>query len=138
VYFYELHEGDDDVFSDLILGHADEIEPEAFYELVQAARRRVQDSFETDTLIEAIAEELERDHGFVAISDERLTAAVNVSSEEDENFLAPLGREDRAPRTRRDDDDDEGDDEDDDEDDDDLFAADYRGVIADFKPSGGD
>ncbi|MFM2105761.1 MAG: hypothetical protein RL338_793 [Chloroflexota bacterium] len=136
MYFYELHEGDDDVFSDLILGHADEIEPEAFYELVQAARRRVQDSFETDTLIEAIAEELERDHGFVAISDERLTAAVNVSSDEDENFLAPLGREDRAPRTRRDAEGD--DDDDDDEEDEDLFAADYRGVIADFKPGGGD
>ena len=130
MYFYELHEGDDDVFSDLILGHADEIEPEAFYELVQAARRRVQETFEQDTLIEAIAEELERDHGFIAISDERLTAAVNVSSEEDENFLAPLGREDRPSRGA-------GDDDDDEEDDDDLFGADYRGVIADFRPDGG-
>ena len=48
------------------------------------------DSFHQQTLVEAIADELERDYGFIAINDERLTAAVNVSREEDENFLADL------------------------------------------------
>ncbi len=48
---------------------------------------RVAAGFGEDTLIEAIAVELERSHGFVYISDERLTAAVNVSTDDDENFL---------------------------------------------------
>lgn len=117
MYFYELHEGEEDLFSDLILAHSDEISPDDFYELVQEARRRVQDTYEQDTLIEAIAEELERDHGFLFISDRRLTAAVNVSMNEDENFLAEgFG----------------------DEDDDLEFDADYRAVIADFPSDTGD
>ncbi len=90
MHFYELHEGDDDVFADLLLVRDEEMEPEEFFELVQAIRRRVIDSFEQDTLVEAIADELERDYGFIAINDERLTAAVNVSRDEDENFLADL------------------------------------------------
>jgi hypothetical protein len=91
VYFYELHEGDNDVFHDLLLVHETEIDPEDFLEMVQAVRRRVQDDFEQDTLIEAIADELEREHGFEVIRDERLTAAVNVSQEEADNFLSDLG-----------------------------------------------
>jgi len=87
VYFYELHEGDDDLYSDVLLAHDDEIAPEEFFDLVQAIRRRVADDIGEDTLIEAIAVELERGHGFVYVSDERLTAAVNVSADEDENYL---------------------------------------------------
>ncbi len=90
MHFYELHEGDDNVFADLLLVRDEEMEPEEFFELVQAIRRRVVDSFEQDTLIQAIADELERDYGFIPITDDRLTAAVNVSREEDENFLADL------------------------------------------------
>jgi hypothetical protein len=87
VYFYELHEGDDDLYSDVLLACDDDLAPEDFFDLVQAIRRRVGNGFAEDTLIEAIAVELERSHGFIYISDERLTAAVNVSPEEDENFL---------------------------------------------------
>jgi hypothetical protein len=90
MHFYELHEGDDDVFADLLLAREDEIEPEEFFELVQSIRRRVLDGFEQNTLVEAIAEELERDHDFIAITEDRLTAAVNVSRDEEENFLADL------------------------------------------------
>jgi len=90
VYFYELHEGDNDVFADLLLARETEMSPDVFFQTVQEIRRRVQDTFEQDTLIEAIAEELERDHGFIFISDARLTAAVNVSTEEADNFLADL------------------------------------------------
>ena len=32
----------------------------------------------------------ERDYGFITITDDRLTAAVNVSRDEEENFLADL------------------------------------------------
>ena len=93
MYFYELHEGDDDVFSDLLLVHDEQIEPEDFFELVQAIRLKVQDTFEEDTLIEAIALELEREHGFTFVSDARLTASVHVSTEEDENRLISLDDE---------------------------------------------
>lgn len=96
MHFYELHEGDNDVFADLLLAREDEMEPEEFFELVQSIRRRVLDGFEQSTLVEAIAEELERDHDFIAITEDRLTAAVNVSRDEEENFLADLEAPDEA------------------------------------------
>jgi hypothetical protein len=113
VYFYELHEGDDEIFSDVLLARETEMDPDEFFELVQSIRRRVQDTYEDDTLIEAIAVELERDHGFVFVSDERLAAAVHVSVEESENFLTEIGPA---------------------EDEDDERAADYRAILADFDP----
>ncbi len=90
MHFYELHEGDNDVYADLLLAREEEMEAEEFFELVQSIRRRVLESYEAPTLVEAIADELERDYEFIAVTDERLTAAVNVSKEEDENFLADL------------------------------------------------
>ena len=90
MHFYELHEGDNEVFADLLLAREEEMEAEEFFDVVQSIRRRVVDNFETQTLVEAIADELERDYGFIAVTDERLTAAVNVSREEEENFLADL------------------------------------------------
>ena len=93
MYFYELHEGDDDVFSDLLLTSDEQIEPEDFFELVQAIRTKVQDTFEEDSLIEAIALELERDHGFTFVSDARLEASVHVSPDEDENRLISIDDE---------------------------------------------
>lgn len=109
MHFYELHEGDEEIYSDVVLAHDDEMDPEEFFELVQSIRRRIQDTYEDDTLIEAIAIELERDHGFVFISDERLTAAVNVSVEESENFLAEIDRDEERD-------------------------ADFRAIIAEFDP----
>ena len=103
MFFYELHEGDDEVYSDVILYSDSEWEPDEFFDLVQSVRRRVQDNYPQDTLIEAIATVLEREHGFLFVSDDRLSAAVNVSKQEDDNFLAEL--------------DSDLDDEDDDEDD---------------------
>jgi hypothetical protein len=87
LYFYELHEGDDDVFSDLLLVNDEQMEPEDFFELVQAIREKVQPTFEEETLIEAIALELEREHGFTFVSDARLTASVHVSPDDKENRL---------------------------------------------------
>lgn len=112
MYFYELHEGDDDVFSDLLLVNDEQIEPEDFFELVQAIRTRIQDSFEEDTLIEAIALELERDHGFTFVSDARLAASVHVSTDEGENRLISL-------------------------DDEIMESAEFRSVLADFDGDGG-
>jgi hypothetical protein len=90
MHFYELHEGDTDAFADILLAREDEMEPEEFFDLVQSIRRRILDTYEHETLVEAIADELERDHDFITISDDRLTAAVNVSKDEEENFLADL------------------------------------------------
>ncbi len=90
MHFYELHEGDDDVFADLLLAREDEMAPEEFFDIVQSIRRRVLENFVQDTLVQAIANELEQDYEFIAITDERLTAAVNVSRDEEENFLADL------------------------------------------------
>ena len=117
MFFYELHEGDEDIFSDVLLVRDDEMDPDEFFDLVQSIRRRIQDTYEDDSLIEAIAVELERDHGFVFVSDDRLSAAVNVSTEESENFLADL---------------DTGDDDDEDE-----RGADFRSIVAEFDPEAG-
>ena len=124
MYFYELHEGDDDLFADMLLARETEMEPDVFFDIVQTIRRRVQDSFEHDTLVEAIAEELERDFDFIAITDDRLHAAVNVSKREKDNFIAELDA---------DDDGEEDDDDDDEEDDDDgPTAADLRSLYVDL------
>jgi hypothetical protein len=121
MHFYELHEGDADLFFDVLLFREEEMDPEEFFTVVQSIRRQVQDSFGTDSLIEAIAEELERDHGFVFVSDDRLTAAVNVSKIEEDNFLADLESEEYED-VAEDEDSGEG-------------GADYRGVFADFDPT---
>ena len=69
MYFYELHEGDGDVFADLMLAREEEMEAEEFFSTVNAIRERIVDSHHHDTLIEAIAEELERDYDFIYVSD---------------------------------------------------------------------
>src|SRR5688572_19055040 len=104
VFFYELHEGDDEVYSDVLVVSESEWEPQEFFDLVQRVRHEVQDSYEHDTLIEAIASVLERDYGFIFVSDDSLVAAVNVSKLEADNFLAELDTDDDE------DDDDEDDD----------------------------
>jgi len=133
VFFYELHEGDDETFGDLILAREEEVSPDLFFETVQEIRRRVQETFGQDTLIEAIAEELERDHGFIYVSDDRLTAAVHVSTAENDNFLADL---DDAYDDRTEDAD-EKEDADEEEDGpgkvDATDDADYRSLLAEFR-----
>lgn len=109
MYFYELHEGDDEVFSDLLLVHDEQIEPEDFFELVLAVRAKVKDTFEEDTLIEAIALELEREHEFTFVSDARLSASVHVSPDEKENRLISI-------------------------DDEIMESAEFRSIVADFDP----
>ena len=116
MFFYELHEGDEDVFSDVLLARDDEMDPDEFFELVESVRRQVQDTYVDDTLIEAIAAELQREHGFVFISDDRLTAAVNVSPIDEENFLVGIDTDEEALEDER--------------------GADYRAIIAEYDPTG--
>jgi hypothetical protein len=117
VFFYELHEGDDEVYSDVLVVSESEWEPDEFFELVQRIRRDIQDKYAEDTLSDAIAVVLERDHGFIHVSDDRLAAAVNVSKEEADNFLADL--------------DDGYDDDDDDDDDDGEPRGEFRTLVTD-------
>lgn len=84
LYIYELHEGDEDVFTDLLLAHEMEYDDQEFLELVQESRRRVLETFEEDTLTEAIARDLEARQGFVVLDDRVLRVAVEVSAEEGE------------------------------------------------------
>jgi hypothetical protein len=127
VFFYELHEGDNEVFSDVLVVSESEWEADEFFELVQTIRRRIQDGYIHDTLSEAIAVELERDHGFIHISDDRLVASVNVSTDDAENYLAEL--EVDIADAEEDEDDDDADPE---QDLDDGTA--YSTVIAEFDP----
>ena len=96
MYYYELNESDDDLYSDALLAHQVEYSPEQFFELTQAARRRVQATFEEDTLVEAVAHELERAYGFVYIDDAMLSAAVHLSIDEDDNFIAEVADEEET------------------------------------------
>jgi hypothetical protein len=123
VFFYELHEGDNEVYSDVLVVSESEWEPQEFFELVQTIRRRLQGQYHQDTLVEAIAIELERDHGFIYVSDDQLVASVNVSTEESENFLATLEVE--LADAEEDDDDDDDEEED---------RVDYRAILAEFDP----
>jgi hypothetical protein len=118
VFFYELHEGDEEIFSDVLLARDDEMDPDEFFDLVDSIRRRIQESYEDDTLIEAIARELEREHEFLFVSDERLTAAINVSTVDEENVLIAVDDADRHLEL------------------DSERGADYRAVIAEFDPDG--
>ena len=124
MFFYELHEGDDEVYSDVIVVSESEWEPQEFFDLVQRVRHEVQDAYEQDTLVEAIATVLERDYEFTFVSDDRLAAAVNVSTLEGDNFLAELEA-------------DEDDDEEEDEEEGDKLDGDYRSILADFDPDRG-
>lgn len=89
MYFYELSEADDEIFANLLLAHDAEYDEQEFLEMVIEAREQVLKSFEEDSLIEAIAAELERRHGFTHI-EASLRAAVRVSAEDDETAILPV------------------------------------------------
>ena len=99
VWFYELHEGDDEVYSDVLLAHDAEYDEQELLELVLEARTAVLDTYTEDTLSEAIANELARRHGFLVVDDSQLRVAINVSAEEGATAVAnvdlgPMGRDD--------------------------------------------
>lgn len=93
-YFYELDEADDDLFTDVLLAHEREYDEEEMLELVLAARARVLETFEEDSLAEAIARDLERRHGFTVVDDRQIRVAIHVSAEEGETRV--VGTEERS------------------------------------------
>lgn len=96
LFYYELHEGPTDLMTDALLVSERDHTPTQFAELVQAARRAVVDTYEEDTIVEAVARELERTHGFTYISDEKLRASMSVGAEEQDTFLVEIAPEFRS------------------------------------------
>jgi hypothetical protein len=105
MFFYEIYEAEDELALGVTLAHDERISPEDFLAAVEEARGRIIESYTEETLVEAIAVELERSHGFYPALDRRLVAAVRASVEEEhdpdlrdtEDLLA--GREPRALRS---------------------------------------
>lgn len=87
MHFYEIHEGDEEVGTAVLLAHEERMEPFDFFELVKKARTLVLDSYEEDTLAEAIANQLQRSSGFTHVTDDLLVASVNVDETEENTYL---------------------------------------------------
>lgn len=96
LFFYELHEGAADLLTNALLVSEQELTPEQFRNVVLAARARVIETFEEDTLAEAIARELERGGGFTYIGDEKLRASMSVGVEDEDTFLVEPSDEFRS------------------------------------------
>jgi hypothetical protein len=96
LYFYELHEGATDLMTDALLVSERDHTPEEFERMVKAARAAVIDTFEDDTLAEAIARELERSHGLTYIGDEKLRASMSVGVEDEDTYLVEQSGEFRS------------------------------------------
>jgi len=96
LFFYELHEGATDLLTDALLVSEEEHTPEAFASMVLAARAAVVDTFEEDTLVEAIARELERRGAFVYIADEKLRGSMSVGLDPADTFLVDPSEEYRS------------------------------------------
>ncbi len=114
-YFYELHENDDELFADVLLAHDAEFDEDEFLAMVVEARATVLERFEEDTLIEAVARELERSQGFTVIDDAQLRAAVNVSANDGETRIVNVDDR-RAAATAAD------------------AGDDYRSLVLDVEP----
>lgn len=101
MFFYEIYEAEDELALGVTLAHDERISPEDFLAAVEEARGRIIESYTEETLVEAIAVELERSHGFYPALDHRLVAAVRASLEEGETALIPLDEEagERAPES---------------------------------------
>ena len=96
LHFYEIHEGRTDLLTDALLVSERALSGEEFARLVRAARDAVIDTFEEDTLVEAVARELERTHGFTYIGDEKLDASMAVGVRDEDTFLVDLSEEFRS------------------------------------------
>lgn len=101
MYFYEIHEGDDELGTAVLLAHERAFSPADFFSLVKKARALLVDAFEEGTLSEAIANELERSSGFIHVTDDKLLAAVNVGETEADTFLVTADDATRTVYVRR-------------------------------------
>lgn len=96
LHFYELHEGATDLLTDALLVSERLYNNAEFEALVRAARDAVLDTFEEDTLVEAVARELERTHEFTYIGDEKLAASMSIGVRDEDTFLVEPSTEFRS------------------------------------------
>ena len=96
LFFFEIHEGASDLLTDALLVSERDHTPAQFEAMVKAARAAVLETFEEDTLVEAVARELERSHGLTYIGDEKLRATMSVGMEDEDTYLAELSDEFRS------------------------------------------
>jgi len=96
LFIYELHEGATDLMTDALVVSERDHTPAQFVSMVQAARTAVIETFEEDTLVEAVARELERTHGFTYLGDEKLRASMSVGMEEEDTYLVEQSDEFRS------------------------------------------
>jgi hypothetical protein len=96
LFFYELHEGATDLMTDALLITDRDLTPAEFAARVEAARAIVLETYEEDTLVEAIARELERSHDFTYLGDEKLRASMSVGVEEEDTYLVEQSDEFRS------------------------------------------
>jgi hypothetical protein len=87
MFFYEIHEGEDELGTAVLLAHEQAFSPEEFFALVKKAKALLSDAFEEETVSEAIANELQRTAGFIHVTDDRLLASVNVGETDADTFL---------------------------------------------------
>ena len=99
VFFYEIHEGDEELGTAVLLAHERHFDPVDFLALVKKARTLLVDSYEEESLSEAIANELARTQGFIHVTDDLLIASVNVDETEEGTFLVSDHEEESPPRT---------------------------------------
>jgi hypothetical protein len=101
MFFYEIHEGDEDVGAAVLLGHEQRFDADDFFALVKKVRALVADSYEEDTLSEAIANELQRSHGFIHVTDDLLIASVSVGETDADTYLVTQGEDARTVFVKR-------------------------------------
>lgn len=103
MFFYEIHEGDEELGTAVLVAHERKFDPLEFFALVKKARALLVDAFEEGSLSEAIANELARAHGFIHVTDDLLVASVNVDETEEGTFLVSEDGGDRSVFLSRDD-----------------------------------
>ncbi|HYR94522.1 MAG TPA: hypothetical protein VEP48_10000 [Methylomirabilota bacterium] len=118
MFFYEIHEGDEDVGTAVLLGHEERFDPDDFFALVKKVRKLLGDTYEEDTLSEAIANELQRSHGFLHVTDDLLVASVSVGETDADTYLVTQGEDARTIFVKGEDNGHAGHDHDEDEDED--------------------
>jgi hypothetical protein len=103
MFFYEIHESDE-MGTAVLLGHEQRFDPHEFFQLVKKVRTLLRDSYEENSLSEAIANELQRSHGFIHVTDDLLVASVNVDESDENTFLVTESGDTRTIFLERDDD----------------------------------
>lgn len=82
------------MYSELLLAHDAEFDEDEFLALVLHARTEVLDSFQEDSLMEAVAGKLASEHGFLVIDDSQLRVSVNLSADDGQTRVSSV--EERA------------------------------------------